>query len=412
MDLLRKHYEKFILGLFLLALLGWCLHLWSSFSAVDKHVGELGGIMEMGKTASTALPRLGKEEFKGFEALSDSKSELKLNGVATNGPLFEPAAYIRCRNPECFYLLPYNAKLCAWCGTEEKEINTPIERDDSDFDGIPDKAERQCKFLDKDNPNDAQLDEDKDLFTNLEEFRAGTKLDDALSHLAYATKLRFLRVVQNPLPLTFDKLTRSGEDQKDWIFAFNLLENGRRLTRFARLGEKVGPFKVLAVTPRTVTVKDPRTRSTSEKDVSEVTVQRDNEASIKLVRGEQAYEQNVSAQLLFLNDPYNWRNCARYDVRMNDEIGLSTPAGGKERYVVKTITANDAIVQAKDDPKKAEYRIVRLNPQVDFRRQRGADTPDGTPGPGGGMLGPRGPGLQIPKMMPPDGMLPPPSAPQ
>ena len=50
--------------------------------------------------------------------------------------------------------------------------------DDPDNDGIPTVYEDLYDFLDPNDPNDAGLDEDSDDLTNLEEFEAGTILDD------------------------------------------------------------------------------------------------------------------------------------------------------------------------------------------------------------------------------------------
>jgi len=50
---------------------------------------------------------------------------------------------------------------------------------DPDGDGIPTMFENTLPFLDPNNPADALLDQDGDLFTNLDEYIAGTNLDDA-----------------------------------------------------------------------------------------------------------------------------------------------------------------------------------------------------------------------------------------
>jgi len=372
LEFLRRHYEKVILGVFLVGLLGWCLFLWMSFNSIEGALADLERKMSVTRAGNKPVVAITKEDFKGLAALSDPRDIWLEAGDAATGTLFDPLRYIRCQNADCFYLLPYDTKFCPWCGTEEGVTGTPRDELDSDNDGIPDSYEKKYPgILDPDDPRDAFRDADADTFTNLEEYRLGTEPTDANSHPPFALHLRLLRVVESMLPIMLDKVTRAGEDQANWTFQFSMLENGRRVTRFTKLGGKVGEYQLLDVTPKTVTVRDPATRTTYDKDVSEVTVRRAGEPPLTLIPDTPAYSKNQSAKFIFLTDPTNQDNCQILDIQIGHEFSLNVAKVAKtESYMLKAANAQEAIVQRTDDGKGSEFRIRRFNPQSDLRRPR------------------------------------------
>jgi len=197
---------------------------------------------------------------------------------------------------------------------------------------------------------------------------------------------------------------------------FTLTENNRKISRFARVGEEVGDYKVLALVPKTEDETDPATKSVVSKEVSEVTIKRKDEDPIVLVRGKPSFEKGFRTELIFLSDVYNSRNCPRYDLRINDQFQLPAGAGKSETYQLKEVKEEEAVVALVGSDPPQEFKVMKLQ-RSDFRRTPSVINRDGTGGfpgmPGAGMPGLPGgamPGIMpgvmpgvMPGMMPADG---------
>ena len=82
---------------------------------------------------------------------------------------------------------------------------------DTDQDGIPDDEEKKAG-LNPQNPNDADADLDKDGFSNKEEYRLGTMMNNAKSRPSYATKLFVKEIHETPIGI---KITRFINDNDE-----------------------------------------------------------------------------------------------------------------------------------------------------------------------------------------------------
>ena len=96
--------------------------------------------------------------------------------------------------------------------------------------------------LDYGNPNVANEDPDKDGFTNLEEFLAGTDPTNEKSVPPYYTKLRLTKFDPVPFRLKFDGDSGDGE-----LFAINT-KDAKSPTQFVKLGDMIAgtPYKLIA----------------------------------------------------------------------------------------------------------------------------------------------------------------------
>lgn len=413
MEFFKRHYEKLILGLFLIGALVWCWVILREMTATNQQMAEIRHGMISSPGESRPAKPLDRSTFRGVEILVDPSVEWQMRGDMTVGTLVDPYRYVRCVNVLCPHLLPFEAKICPFCGTDQggegrRETEDPNNAElDSDNDNIPDKVEKQHKFLDIHDASDAAKDEDADGFSNLEEVRAHTKLDDPNSHPPFAAKVRFLRTVQTFLPITFDKLTRQGEDQKKWTFQFSIIEGNKRITRFCRLGEKIGEYQLMSVSAKIVTVKDAKVNMTFDKDVSEVVVKKGDDDPITMVRELPVPEKGMKAELIFLTDPYQERNCPRYELKVGDDLTLGWRKAAKEVYTLKNANATEAVLVRKDDPKAIEIKVPRLDRRRDFLRQRNVDG-SGMRQPGGGASGMPGMPPGMPGGIQGPGFAPPP----
>lgn len=399
MAFLARHYEKLVLGVLLLAVLGWSYWRLDSINKSGQDMQEMRQRMGTGPEDSKPMLALTADNFLGLKAFVAADIAWQPKGDSSQGTLFDAAQYITCANPACAHILPFAVNVCPYCKVEqgpEKTKGPDLEEMDSDGDGMPDAYENKYKFLDRNNPGDANLDEDNDGFTNVEEFQSTTNPADPASHPPFAAKLRFVKAARSPLPVTVEKITRNGDDVKAWQIQFSVLENGRRVSRFARVGETVGDFTVVELQPKTVERIDPTVKTTYQEDVSEVVLRRGQEETVVLTRAQQKYEKGVKAELLFLPDlAAGQRDRALKTVAVGEKFTLTVAPDRKETYVLTKVSDRDATValvlgsnelgaEIKVSPYRREARRARTATPVTGR----ARSPAGFPGMPSGMVPP------------------------
>ena len=185
------------------------------------------------------------------------------------GSLVDPQEVICCPNRDCGALLLSNQPKCPFCGAEMPIVN-PAEMDglDTDGDGLPDAFEieharkrgflrpgataanpdaqmgmggpnamgmagqqSQDGVLSHTNPADANQDFDGDSFTNLEEYRFGTDIDDETSFPNPANFVRLVDFDQDKVPFKFMGINdgRAPKEQKatKWRARFAFLRKFR-----------------------------------------------------------------------------------------------------------------------------------------------------------------------------------------
>jgi hypothetical protein len=228
-------------------------------------------------------------------------------------------------------------------------------------------VEKKYAAMDPSNPRDAVLDMDDDGFTNLEEYKAGTKMDDASSHPPYAEKLYFVQADQTLLPLRLEKISREGKTPADWVLQFTVNENGRRVTRFARLGETVADFKLIGIASSIVRISHPTIKNSFlEKDMSALTIQRGADEPVVIKPGMAAYEHGVKVRLAIIRNPLEWSKYQFIDTRVGDDFAVSVGMGARETYTVLAAGGGEAKVQIIEGGKPGKvFSLVRFRPPAE-----------------------------------------------
>ncbi|MBE6404597.1 MAG: hypothetical protein E7040_01085 [Lentisphaerae bacterium] len=262
MKMLKKHYEKFIfIFLLLISLILFGLQVLSvieekppqeKFFAkpdyksmdmkADKYNNEKQFADKSGNTlakkavAVKDASKLGKDK-----ASEKGKPGRKYVETANLGiDLLQPPVLAKCpsNSQDQQHFIPITdfpltedeigKKKCSYCNTplehippeqivkEEAKVLT-----DTDNDGIPDDEEIKAG-LNPQNPNDADKDLDKDGFTNLEEYRMKTAINNPKSRPSYATKLFVQEVEETPIGITvFRFINDKDKDKPDkWTVHF------------------------------------------------------------------------------------------------------------------------------------------------------------------------------------------------
>jgi hypothetical protein len=182
--------------------------------------------------------------------------------------------------------------------------------------------------LDYGNPNIKDEDPDKDGFTNLEEFLAGTDPTNANSVPPYYTKLRLTKFDPVPFRLKFGGDSGDGE-----TFIINARDTKTR-TQFLKLGDLIegAPYKLLAYEKKTTQKND------LEMNTSELTIQNtETGRKIVLIFDKEADDPTSYGEFIYLwdNSKHRWKK--------DDELTL--PPDNAHKYKLIDISAQEAQIE-------------------------------------------------------------------
>jgi len=220
---------------------------------------------------------------------------------------------------------------------KEGKLIDPLERGENLHPPIT-NAWLQKYALDYGDVGVREQDPDKDRFTNLEEFLAGTDPTNDKSVPPYHTKLRLTKFDPVPFRLKFGGDSGDGE-----TFIINAKDTKAR-TQFLKLGDMIegAPYKLLSYEKKTVEKND------MEVNVSELTIQNtETHRKIVLVYNQEADDPTSFGEFLYLydNSTHRWKK--------DDEFSL-TPDNDR-KYKLIDISSQEA--QIKDLKSGQEFKI-------------------------------------------------------
>lgn len=227
MDFLLKHYEKLILAFCLVSLLAGMiivlLSMEKNTDEIQKQTNEAtryvsgGEILKKADIGSSSIDEILTDKTKILNILGDPKEP------TPKGSLIAPVKMIVCSKKECANLLAYDMDVCPFCGTKQPDIQKESpEGHDTDMDGIPDSVEKKHEFLNYLDPTDAAKDQDSDGFSNLEEYKAGTKMDDPADFPRLALRFKCVAVVRPIVKVKLEEIyTNRKDDKSKWEIYFS-----------------------------------------------------------------------------------------------------------------------------------------------------------------------------------------------
>lgn len=387
MEFLLKHYEKLILGACLLCLIG------GIFLVVNGVTGEQKKLETTFREANNKvggnkiLDPLDLSSLASAPAsLQDKRLKLEvieLENDSKKGNLLQAKRYILCKNPQCGNLIHVKMDKCIFCGHTQDIYKDVTPEDDTDGDGIPDLVEQRSGFLDYLDPYDAYFDYDGDGFLNVEEYRAGTAMDDPDEFPELSILLRVMQVVKRRLPFQFMRVrTLDSELKSDWKIEFQLARGMRQAVKFNE--EIVAGYKIIAVN--------------EAKDVA--TVESSDGKNYTMPVGQAVEEEIPTAQMLYLAS--RERNSRRVFVtrKIGEEFYLEKMKNNapiREFYRILSGTGRDDLIVARLDEERgkpvSEFKVPLLDIKKDFlseeagatrqrrdNREPGADMPVAPPG--------------------------------
>ena len=287
------HYDWIVTGVGALALVaGGVFFVQTQGEDADEaRDAEVARIRRM-KPSETGVTPVDMEEY--LVATRLTKSPLTVAEVSMKeGSFLASDRRVICKGKDCGKAVPGSAKGCPFCKTELEEAKPVVL--DADGDGMPDDWERKFGFNPGD-ASDASQDQDKDGFTNLEEFQAKTDPTNAKDHPDYLDSIRIrLPLQQTYLPFVFIAANKVPDGWKCDFFDAKQKDDYGRMGRVlrAKVGEEIGASEKK---PTGYVLKNYEHKETKREkpgmkgmfttvDVSEVTVERKSDGkSLVVVR--------------------------------------------------------------------------------------------------------------------------------
>ncbi len=284
-DRLTRHYDKFIAGAALLALVLALIYL-AVEGASQRHreqayEQELGGLLP----AHPHARALDLQPYARALAALDSPYRIAVDSNHLAGFLV-PEARVWC--VDCHLPIPYLAEECPFCKTPQPKPPEIDPAHDTDGGGIPDQAESRYG-LSKLDPADDTADSDGDGFSNLTEHRAGTDPLNQDKHPDLDVELRVKAIVGRQLPMKFmGTITMPNGKKRCQI---NLAGTDPR-TLWVDPGQKVGDtdFTLVRLEARTERRPDPTLGGAErEFDVSRAILVREGKEFVLIVGQDTVY---------------------------------------------------------------------------------------------------------------------------
>lgn len=231
-DWVKEHYEQFALLVMLFLLFGSCVYL------VMRILDEREDTKRSLQRIEWKGERLSPKDTKAFEAQLAEARELAT--VAVEMPELVTVSRERVKCIKCGRPIEKNAATCPFCNGAQPEIYDAA-TSDSDGDGLPDGVELALG-LDPQDAADAEADLDEDGFTNLEEYVAGTGVNDVGDYPDPVVKLRVALIKAVPFYLRFVSVQDIGEGNQ----RFQLNMQSQERTYFSKIGDEVMGYRVEA----------------------------------------------------------------------------------------------------------------------------------------------------------------------
>jgi hypothetical protein len=179
-----------------------------------------------------------------------------------------------------------------------------------------------------------EQDQDKDGFTNLDEWQGNTDPTNAQSHPDYITKLHLVSATEEPFRYIFSSRTRDK-------FGINSIDESEP-TQFLKVGDIIRGtgFQIVKFTE-----KKERNKYGMRMDVSELLLEhQQSNAQLTLVKGQVATSPQSVATFV-----YTWGGRREFEVRKDQEFPLAT-AEGNRTYKLIDVRPDKAVIVDTQNP--------------------------------------------------------------
>jgi hypothetical protein len=354
----RARYDKLIAVVVFAALLGSLLYLAVRIGRLQRDEASFQRRVEGLVPAHPEAARMDPTPFENAAELRRNPPQI----AGWTNALAVPEIRVWC--VDCSRPIPFSVLTCPFCGAKQP----PLEDwgRDSDRDGIPDLTEQQLG-LDPRNPADARADADGDLFSNLEEVRAKTDPNNGGDYPDIETLLQVESIDAVPFSLLFKSYMKGRESQ-----TFQINTRNER-TYFARLGEEVDGFKLMAFNAHVTT--GATAVAGGRADLSELVLSKGGRSITLVVGQDQKYDEYTchfrfqltgEAITCKLDEQFELRPGRKYEAMhvdtASDTVVIRRVRDGRDFRVGKAGGVNAAPAASE---RKAEPAAAGASPVVD-----------------------------------------------
>ena len=383
MEFVKKHYEKILLIVLLLAFFGSMYYV---FSIIQQTAAiKPSDLAIPTRDPDQVVEKADAPKFKTAKVVSDSslvwKPSVARSGEYQNmySDLVVPAEISQCPFENCLKMIPVgrmNGSTCYFCGaTLPKPPPRKVSRfhkteDDKDGDGIPDYEEEKFR-LDSQDPDDALYDADMDGFSNLFEIHEGYNPLSPRNRPPLWFRLALKDLGRQKLPLIFKAVnTNNSDEQRRWDIQINFLnENNPEDTR----SEVTSLGGILNIENRQYEIKSIELRQTklpgkegeSErlKDESIIHLEElGGKDKLTMQVNKDVFSSDVKAVFIDHGDLDKDGKGKEYVIALNEKFTIGNKRTRKENYILKIIDQKKKtvlLVDAKSDaiPEKEEDQM-------------------------------------------------------
>ena len=327
---LLRHYDKIIVVTVLIVLLISLAYLVTAGVARKQNEAAFMESLESLRPKQAVADAMPLESYQSVARQFKKPAQLVVD-ANTEANFITPERRVSCVNAGCTKPIPFNAKVCPFCGAQQP---IPPELDpslDSMGDGIPDRVKVELG-LDPANKDAIHQDLDNDGFSVLEEYKAKTDPKDSKSHPAYSVKLRVKEIKSKRLPLTLMGVNTMPGGQKQ--LTFELIGPPRR-TLWIKENEAIEKTGYVAgkVDVKFEERNNPLTPGIKTRvDVSSVPLKRTSDGKVFTVRiNEVGKHTDVEAALVLTIDNTEYTVLEKTEFKVRDEtyrvIAVNADAG-------------------------------------------------------------------------------------
>ena len=364
MEFIKRHYEKLLLAGLLLLFIGSMVYL-------VEIMRETGSISQDDLKIPTrpADFKRGDEKAPEFDL---AKQLYDITPWTASAP--RPGRYkqihsdlvvtfgaARCGHENCERIIPlfYFGTKCPWCQApltpppKQATFRTGVvTAEDPDGCGIPHRIKEQFGLSTSD-PGNVLDDLDNDGFSNLYEYKQGTRMDQPRSRPPLWHRLVVEKIERIKLPLQLKAImVQDPKDKTRWDIQINKLDTNR--TEFTMLNERVKIDDVYYQVKDIVVDKSEKDADGNPIDKSYIDLESDNGVKIRMQVGKDVFTPDAKAILL------DTGTNQRHILSVRQTFRLGNKASGRESYLIQSI-----------DPKKKEAVLL-----YNSGRNKGKPVPD------------------------------------
>ncbi len=315
MKFFTQHWEKLLLALSVLVICAWGVVLYRQVIVLSEEVVEQHGAGE--RATGRPLAELTEDDFTAPTLLEPDRAQWRTVEREGRASMVRPQAIVACVNEDCQYWMPFGQTRCPFCGEEQGDV-------------------------------------------------VAEPVDPEPEEVPLARRLFVAEVSREPFGATLRRITViPGRPKESWDLQIDVIErDGRRVTRFARLGGTIGvegrEYEIVGVERKEEVVFYPSIGADQVNDVSEVTLRGPDEQEVVLVRSRQVFVGPYQIRLILI-DPEGRYQHRTFAVSSDQVLEIRDFDGAIRRFDIVEVSDEERVLSIRPAG-QPEREVIRIGP--------------------------------------------------